>query len=172
MLETITFTSSEKDSVMKTARFSGAVGQNAIVPKIVRLFAENLYDKILDFGCGKKQIHVKEMQYHGYDCHGYDFSLPDNDWALEVKWDIVYASNVLNVQTDLSMLRRTLQQIRDLLTRHGLFICNYPQPRHIPINVDDMEHELGLFFAQVVRYPEPGHHIWLCRKTDEPRVIH
>ena len=85
MLEQVTFTYSEKESAMKTARFSGAVGKNAIVPKIVRLFIENPYDKILDFGCGKKQIHVKEMRYMGYDCYGYDFSLPENDWTLDVK---------------------------------------------------------------------------------------
>ena len=113
---------------MKTSRNLGAVGANAVIPKIVRQLADK-NDTILDFGAGKTAAHALALRSEGYNVTAYDFSQGEfNDpKALSKKYSFVYASNVLNVQSSEDMLMNdTLKPIYNVLQPGGKFVGNLP----------------------------------------------
>jgi len=143
------FTKEEIKIANATSRSNGASAKNkdgsirAIVPRYV---AENI-DKsktILDFGAGKGAVHTLWLREAGFDVAAYDFGenciagLHDKN-ALEKKYDVVMASNVLNVCSSVDMLQGTLLQVYKSLKDGGLFICNYPaSPRKMDWKADDI----------------------------------
>jgi SAM-dependent methyltransferase len=125
----------------KTSRSSGAIGKRAIVPRYIK---ENFkpFDagRILDFGSGKGAIHTLKLRELGFVVDAYDFGsnrvkdlhVPE---LQEKAYDLVFASNVLNIQQDRAMCLLTLQEIFAVLKPGGKFICNYPSnPRHNPMS--------------------------------------
>lgn len=140
-----------------TSRAKGAVGANALVPRFVQKLA-NQQDKILDFGAGKHASHAVMLNNKGYDVTAYDFgsnvdpSVHDPD-ALSNKYNMVYASNVLNVQSSPQMLAMTLDQIKNVLLPGGKFIGNLPlTPRKSQeINAESLLNELLARFDSVSR---------------------
>lgn len=114
---------------------SGAVGAKAVVPKAVLKFAKPT-DEILDFGSGKFATQAKMLNDQGLNVTAYDFGSNVDDEvhdsnALSRQYDIVYASNVLNVQGSEQMLKNTLDQIHGSLKPGGKFIFNFPMsPRY------------------------------------------
>lgn len=127
----------------KTSRASGAVGAKAITPRQVAIVAKPT-DTILDFGAGKAAAHTKALKELGLNVTAYEFGdnvvegLHDAN-ALSKKYDIVYASNVLNVQSSESMLRKTLEQIKSASQENGKVIFNYPQsPRKSDMAAKDV----------------------------------
>ena len=98
--------------------------------------------KILDFGCGSEFIQGKYIRELGFDVSGWDFG--DNKPKdcvdkLEQVYDVVYASNVLNVISSRSMLMETLEQIKSCLKDGGMFIANYPQsPRKMNMSKEEL----------------------------------
>ena len=145
------FTEKEIREANKTARSNGASAINpdgtirAIVPNFI-IKNKKLYQnaKILDFGSGKDIIHTKWLKENNFDVIAYDFGdnciegLHDKE-ALMKRYDVVFASNVLNVQISIHMLRITLNQIYNALKKHGTFIFNYPKS---PRKLDMTEFEL------------------------------
>lgn len=116
-----------------TSRSVGAVGSAAVTPKYVESTSSKT-ETILDFGAGKDAAHAKRLRDAGYDVTAYDFGsnlkegLHDPQ-ALSRKYDTVYASNVLNVQSGPEMLRNTLEQIKSVTSGRAVF--NYPDsPRY------------------------------------------
>ena len=84
---------------------------------------------ILDYGAGKKAAHTAYLRSIGFtDVTAFDIGRnftpgvhsPD---ALQRKYSLVFASNVLNVQPNLSLLRETLEEIamenRDVFLEAG-----------------------------------------------------
>lgn len=102
----------------------------------------NKTKKILDFGCGSEFVQGKYLNDLGFNVSGWDFgnNKPKECVdSLERVYDVVYASNVLNVISSHSMLAETLSQIYDCLKDGGMFIANYPQsPRKMNINNKEM----------------------------------
>ena len=149
------YTQLEIEIANKTSRSGGAIGTKAIVPQIIKeLFSPNDKKSILDFGAGKKAMHTQDLKSLGYDVTAYEFgdniddALHDKN-ALERKYDVVYASNVLNVQSTLKMLWNTLGEIWDVLKDDGVFIANYPNsPR-----------KLGLPVSELIEFLEEGFHV-------------
>jgi len=146
----------------KTSRNSPAIGMKAITPKIVRQYIEdNKLDKdeitILDFGAGKTAAHAQKFVEDGYQCLAYEFG--DNvdpryhcELALLNKYDIVYASNVINVQSSLLMLEETLALIKMSMKEGGVFFANYPlSPRKMTAAGWQMHSMLRQYFGEVVR---------------------
>lgn len=85
--------------------------------------------KILDYGCGSEFIQGKYLQKLGFNVSAWDFGEnkpEDCVVTLEQIYDVVYASNVLNVISSEEMLLKTLDQIYDCLNDGGVFIANYP----------------------------------------------
>jgi hypothetical protein len=115
---------------------------------------------ILDFGAGKEAIHVHMLRAKGLDVTAYDFGanvrlgLHDPD-ALSRQYDLVYASNVLNVQSSLEMLHGTVAQIAGATKDEGHVVVNLPrEPRKCAdVTVTLLRHileEHGLSSLQLV----------------------
>jgi len=131
-----------------TSRSSGMIGPNAVVPRIV----EKLVDKsstILDFSAGKTAAHAERRKGSGYDVTAYDYGgnqgeLHDPD-ALSKTYDVVFASNVLNVQDSDEELKRTVQEIAESVAAGGVVIANLPsEPRKGAFNGTDPEDATSL----------------------------
>ena len=90
------------------------------------------------------------MQDLGFDVDGWDFG--DNKPSdcvskLMPIYDVVYASNVLNVISSESMLTETLDQIYGCLKNDGIFIANYPQsPRKMRMSNKELSDIIGAKF--------------------------
>ena len=112
---------------------------------------------ILDFGAGKGATSTKYLLSKGFDVVAYDLWVGNGDvlldkFALNRQYDIVFASNVLNVQSSLQMLFETLNQIKQAMNNNGEFICNYPQsPRKMDLKETDIEEILFSMFGFVER---------------------
>lgn len=116
---------------------------------------------VLNFGCGifdrKGEIpHSARLRQHGFLVTNHDIGdhsrhgVPD---ALERKYDIVMASNVLNVQPNWATLAKTLAEIAAATKPDGKAILNYPRrPRFCPtITEEQMRLTIGVYFGQVGR---------------------
>ena len=107
---------------------------------VARFVAENISKdkKILDFGCGSEFIQGKYLRELGFDVDGWDFGAnkpQDGVDKLEQIYEVVYASNVLNVLSSVSMLMETLDEIYNCIKDGGVFIANYPAaPRKMVID--------------------------------------
>lgn len=127
--------------------------------------------KILDFGCGSEFIQGKYLRDLGFDVAGWDFgeNKPMNCVdKLEKIYDVVYASNVLNVISSRSMLRETLEQINDCLKDGGMFIANYPQsPRKMTIKENDLKNIIKeKFGGEVSKISGVSSPMWIFTKVD------
>ena len=170
------YTQDEIQTANKTSRNSPAIGAKAITPKGVRQFIANRdLDKdttmILDFGAGKTAAHAETMKADGYAVTAFEFGdnvdpRYHNELALMQTYDIVYASNVLNVQSSERMWRETVDQITRVLNDKGAFIANYPlSPRKADITVKDMAILLKEYFQYVTRVGGTASApLWLCAK--------
>lgn len=151
------FTPEQMKIANATSRTMGAIGANAVVPRHVRQIAKK-EDKILDFGAGKHAAHAQSLKGEGYNVTAHEFG--DNQvkglhdpQALSRKYDLAYASNVLNVQSSPEMLGKTLDQIKGSLHPHGSFIANLPaSPRkYDELTGDHLKGELEKRFHEVER---------------------
>ena len=125
--------------------------------------------KILDFGCGSEFIQGKYLRELGFDVDGWDFGAnKPQDCVAELNqiYDVVYASNVLNVLPAGGALRETLIQIRSCLKDGALLIANYPQsPRKSGYTMATMECLLRFFFGEnVKRVRYNSSTIWVIEK--------
>ena len=138
----------------KTSRAGGSVGNNAVTPKIVKdLISPKDNKSILDFGAGKSAVQTLALRAEGYDVTAYEFGNNvdvnlHSENALKRKYDVIYASNVINVLSTIKMVSETLSQIHKSLAEGGIFIANYPaSPRKLPASVSDMKIMLEEFFT-------------------------
>lgn len=150
-----------------TCRDSGAVGKNAIVPRFVADMAEP-GDSILDFGAGPKAIHATALRNKGFSVDSIDFGSnlnPEvhNLKCFEIKYDIVFASNVLNVQSNLKMLKKTLLNISEMCADR--FVFNYPpSPRKSAITTAELLCEVRNHFDSIERL---GKNAYVATKVKE-----
>lgn len=146
------------------------------VTAVTRLVMERFAAKkdkwhILDFGAGVKAYQTLILRDAGFRSVR-AFDLPANmmqgvhfrdAWTEE--WDLVMASNVLNVQPSWAELQHTLKLITAMTG--GVFICSYPSsPRFMkdikPAMVMTL---LKRYFLTVERVPPeetPSNAIWIC----------
>jgi SAM-dependent methyltransferase len=168
------YTHEEMQRATRTCRTHGAIGARALVPQIVLQYADKK-DTILDYGSGKHAVHAKSLGTRGYNITAHDFGDnfvkgTHNPNALKHKYDMVYASNVMNVQTSQKMLDKTLDEIYRVLKPGGTFLCNYPQsPRYVELDDDTvlstygMEAVLKAKFKSVKRI-KASSPVWICHK--------
>lgn len=121
-----------------TSRQGGATSMLNGVPKSLCLkyileHADMFRNKsILDFGAGKLALQTKYLLSQGFeDVTAYDFGTNLNDGihdpnALRRKYDVIMASNVLNVSSSEDMLRETLMDMKKASKPGTVIICNYP----------------------------------------------
>jgi hypothetical protein len=132
----------------KTSRHSPAVGAKALTPQTARIFLESRFPDrdadVLDFGAGKTAMHAQAFVKDGWNVLAHEFG--DNidprvhcELAMLNKYDVVYASNVLNVQSDEAMLRETLRQVKSVMKEGAVFFANYPlSPRKSGMSVEEV----------------------------------
>lgn len=171
------FTKEEIRIANATSRTNGASAKNkdgsvrAVVPKYVAQYI-NKKENLLDFGAGRDAVHAKWLRELGFNVTAYDFGdnciegLHDKD-ALNKKYSVIMASNVLNVQSSMNMLWGTLRQIYDSLEYGGKLVCNYPSsPRKMKLTASALEHILKEFFNGSIERVggSSSAPIWVIRK--------
>ncbi len=169
------FNQKDVEVANKTSRNSPAIGGKAIVPKYVRehleLFCEPEDTLILDFGAGKTAAHARALLNDGWYCTAHEFGANvdnryHNPLALSHDYHIVYASNVLNVQSSERMARETIKQIADTLKDGGCFFTNYPRdPCKSCLHPDEMADLLFEQFTIIKRIGGSAQApLWMCTK--------
>lgn len=136
----------------RTSRGYGAVGSKAITPRYVESIASRS-DKILDFGAGKGAVHAMGLRDKGFNVTAYDFgsnvkdNIHDPD-ALDKEYDIVYASNVLNVQSGTEDLFETLEEISSAVRTGGRAVFNFPmKPRFLDMDAIGLAESIRKVFG-------------------------
>lgn len=104
---------------------------NEIVFKLIHNYLKkNPKSKVLDYGSGKDPLLAKELKKMGIDVHAHEVGANKTKHhdkkALNNKYDLVIAINVLNVQDDKSMLNKALEQIKDVLKKNGSLLATFP----------------------------------------------
>lgn len=159
-----TFLSDEMEIANRTSRSMGAVGAKALVPRVVRDWIQPT-DMVLDFGAGKDAAHAIRLKSEGFNVTAHEFGknqqagLHDPNALQAGPYDMAYASNVLNVQSSVKMLTRTLLQIRRALKPGGIFIANFPkQPRKMgnQFSPADMAAKISEVFGVDAMTVRPG----------------
>lgn len=131
----ISYTPEQMLKMNRTARRTGAIGYNAVVPRLVKqMLAKGEY--VLDYGCGKSTAHGDAIAREtGASVDFYDIGANGRGEqlfrAMKGDYDLVYASNVLNVQPNGAAIFAVLCELRDSVHRAGVIVFNYPTaPRH------------------------------------------
>lgn len=139
-------TSSGAMSVTCTSRPSGIGGRTPVIPNLIAEMCQKGVIKegamILDFGAGKiptftrvlQEGACKRMKVVPYDIDERNNPIHTPD-ALSRKYDVVFASNVLNVADDTDWLQMTVGQLQGALKsksdkvdgNDGLLVLNYPE---------------------------------------------
>lgn len=123
------------------------------MPKLVLQVAKST-DFILDYGAGKHAIHALDLQSKGLRVTAYEIGDNVTDLhtisALDWAYDIVYASNVLNVLPSWDVIISVCDEIYKICDR--VFICNYPKsPRKSDVTLAEIEEILKSRFSLVTR---------------------
>lgn len=110
----------------------------------------------MDFGAGVKACHAKQMSDLGFNVVAYDFGENVTSFhgvnALHRKYDTVFASNVLNVQSTQKMLEETLKQMWNAVKVGGRLVVNYPtSPRYVSLTTKEMDNLLRGKFKNIQR---------------------
>jgi predicted RNA binding protein YcfA (HicA-like mRNA interferase family) len=149
------FDAKEVEVANKTSRSAGAVSGKALVPRHIEQHGNKEHEH-LDFGAGKDAVHAKHLREKGFKVTAHEFGSNQKEGvhdpkALHKKYDHVYASNVLNVQSSHHMLKKTLDQIHKATKPGGHFTGNLPEsPRKFhELNHDLVHHELKKRFHDV-----------------------
>lgn len=154
--------------VNRTARSAGAVGPGAVVPGIVcrTWYGARPIPTVLDYGAGPEAVHSKMLRDCGLDVAawdiGYNFREGVHDpQALSRTYDVVMASNVLNVQPTPEHLLAVLDELFGLVKPYGMLVCNYPaSPRVLKhVTFKDIGRMLGQRCCYVVH---AGRTAWIC----------
>ena len=149
----------------KSSRSSGAVGPKAITPRMVLQYIKDTGNKdikILDFGSGKDAKHTYALRDMGLNVTAHDFSSNINDEhhdsnALNRIYDMIFASNVLNVQGSEQMMRRTIEDVLKTMNNDSVFIANFPSsPRYGFQTAKEVKDILEEFFDVVIIHGSDG----------------
>ena len=157
----------------KTARSSGAVGRNAIIPRYIINHPWMHRMKMLDFGAGPKAIHTQALRRQGMDVTPYEIGENAVPGFHLVNWldnqdafKLVFASNVVNVQPNMECLEQTLKQMAFFTHPDGLCVFNFPnEPRKMEGLTKKILMEVaGRCFKSVMVENYDGHMIFSCYK--------
>jgi hypothetical protein len=141
----MTYSEQEIIDMNKTNRSNGAVGNNAIVPRLVEDILKRTDHRalvVLDYGAGKEAKHVLNLRKTCHIVHGIEIGDNFNPELhlifgadTRMRFDLIYASNVLNVQATKEGVFKVLCDVYRLLEPGGWFIANYPaSPRKSDIS--------------------------------------
>ncbi len=159
----------------KTARSSGAVGKNALLPRIITGRYPYRGAKILDFGSGPRIVQTINLKEQGYNVDAYDFGsncsevhivrTPDKIGS----YDIVMASNVINTLASVEAVKETLHQINWFLELKGVALINYPtSPRKCKeLDKEELLKLMTQEFNEVMVENHNGTRVYYCYKMSQ-----
>ncbi len=155
-----------EDYIKKVNRaYSIMCSRKQTLPKIVETVAKKT-DKILDYGAGKDAFGTKYLREKGFNVIAHEIGVNRVDGlhdpkALNDRYDIVFASSVMNIQPTFSDMLDVVLEVQALLVKGGKFICNLPKPIKSEARSDDLESTLRLGFNKVekVKNSSPT---WVC----------
>ena len=155
-----------KEYVDKVNRaYSIMCSRKQSLPKIVESVAKQS-DNILDYGAGKDAFGTKYLREKGFNTIAYEIGgnvvngVHDPE-ALRMRYDIVFASNVFNIQPTHSDVLDVVLEIQSLIVKGGKFICNFPRPIKNNMRADDLESVLRLGFKTIERVKNSSP-TWVC----------
>lgn len=126
--------------------YSKTFSQKSLLPKyIASAFKDMKFVKILDYGAGKDAFGTMMLRDEGFNVTAYDVGENciegvHDPMALHKKYDLVFASNVINVQPSYEDIRYVLKEIYLSMENHlgygySAFYCNLPEsPRKCDID--------------------------------------
>lgn len=128
------FSKKEEETTAKTFDkfgFKSSMPQEKLLTYILKYLDLKPDAKILDYGSGKYPVISKYLSELGYNISAHDFkknTTDDHDsQALEQKYDLIFAANVLNVQKDHKMLIKTLMEMKKLMKAGGSLLASIPE---------------------------------------------
>ena len=134
--------------------FDSSLSFKHIMDFVTKYLKNNPDAKVLDFGAGKKPFLAKHFKKMGFAIDAHELAQNNNkehDDVAGEKYDLVVASNVLNVQQTLSNLRKTLNQIFKFTTDNGMLFATVPdQPNENLFTIAKLKDEMLKKFAKVV----------------------
>jgi hypothetical protein len=156
------YTAGDLAMMNRTARSGGAVGRLPVVPAFVASLAlARGRRRVLDYGSGPKARQAawlrrahRSWKVTAWDI-GANFDPEVHDRrALRRKYDVVMASNVLNVQPTNVALGETIHELYGLVRQGGALVVNYPSsPRRIPdLDIAGITGLLAARFGKVTHY--------------------
>lgn len=126
--------------------------------------------KILDFGAGWKAFHTLKLRALGFDVTAWDFGrnfepLLHDALALDRKYDVVMASNVVNVHSTVHGIERTIAQLAIATLSSGFCVVNYPEsPRKFAtLKPGQVRFLLESYFQEVDPVARASCPLWVCR---------
>lgn len=171
-LSTYNIGASEKEKAIKSARRGSSFGgKKSLVPNYVKTIVRS-GDSVLNFGAGVKEKDGKYL--HSEIIREAGGVVDECDLRWEPAWkellyfyDIVFASNVINVQPSLRMLLQTLLEIKSYVKRcSGVVVMNYPKsPRYLNISTEEMRLYVSEIFNQTPKVVAGGKNspVWEIR---------
>lgn len=124
---------------------------------------------VLDFGAGKYPLHKIELQkylpqHHFFSCDMgenftsyHDFNSLENTKKYMGFFDVVIASNVLNVQINKNMMHETLERLFLLTNKDGFLLFNYPsKPRLGGFSTKEIYNFMLQYYNEVKREDKRG----------------
>lgn len=153
-------------SVNRTYRKTLPGGAKPVVPRVVAAVARP-GDRILDFGAGTAAVQARDLRAQGFAVTAHDIGSNvdprvHDPRSLSRRYDLVYASNVLNVQPDAFRLEMLLDQVAGVLAPGGRFVANYPEPRKGGLSIPEVEAILRRRFGSAERVPREHSPVWVC----------
>lgn len=162
--------------------YSKPFSSRQVLPKYVIEQASKMKKgcKILDFGAGRDIFGTKMIREAGFDCTaweiGKNFDKDLHDYhALERTYNIVFASNVLNVQPAMEDTIAIMIYVRENLLvkqeRGGYFFCNFPmKPRYNGMIDMQLEMHLKSVFNRWDKYgnlvEKIAPMVWKCQTVE------
>lgn len=116
--------------------------------------------RILDFGAGKLAIFARKLNSMGLTVDAYECGDNVTDYHVSdcTGYDLIYASNVINVQASEGDLRNVLGKLN-----YTDFICNYPSsPRKAGLTTKQIESILMSLWGVVKKKYIKGTPIFIC----------
>jgi len=137
--------------------FNSRTAKNAVLKYIVMAHAHAKGLRILDYGAGPTAPSSKFLRQRGYhNVVAYDLPLnmragihDSNAMNHALHYEVVFASNVLNVQRTPNEIENMLKEIYGVLRPGGIFIFNYAAEPHL-LPLEDVKEDTRLMLLQSI----------------------
>jgi len=144
----------DRQRMVNSGRAGGFIGKDPVTWRHAAKEIEP-YHEILDYGAGKNARQTKKYQAEGFNVNAWD--LPENQattlhdpQALRKRYDYVVASNVINVQPNISSVKNVLDEIYSVTNPGGKVVLNFPSsPRNSNLTPAGLEKMLNRIFEGV-----------------------